>query len=265
MNPYHVLELPNNASNIDIKKSYHRLALLYHPDKYNGSDEHFKKLNLAYQILSDLELKKEYDEKIKFDQPYDLIQNIITKNKLGIINSLFGYIYDDDNELKNDINTFNFNNIYKNIRSKFDLNINNEISINIKDIYLNSQLKLDVKRKINKNFANFLLDLKPDIYDEEIIYENLGDEELFMKGNLVIKINLIYDSNIYTILDDYNLMVTIDNFNFKLFDIVVIQDLKIEEFHIDNKFKIFRVKNYGFLDYESNKKGDLFVKINNVN
>lgn len=262
MNPYHILELPINASQNDIKKSYRRLALLYHPDKYSGSDEHFKKVNLAYQILSDLELKKDYDSKINYDeQPYDLIQSIISKNKLNIINSLFGYIYDDNDDLKNDINTFNFSNMYNNIKCKFNLNINNEISVNLKDIYLNNTIKLNIKRKINKKISNYILNINPDVYDEELVYENLGDEESFLKGNLIIKIKLNYDSNLYQILDKYNLMITVNSFEYLLFNEINLKNLQMKEYHINSKFKIFIVKNYGFLNYDNNEKGDLFIKI----
>jgi DnaJ-class molecular chaperone len=262
MNPYHILELPIDASQNDIKKSYRRLALLYHPDKYRGSDEHFKKVNLAYQILSDFELKKDYDSKINYDeQPYDLIQSIISKNKLNIINSLFGYIYDDNDDLKNDINTFNFSNMYNNIKCKFNLNINNEISVNLKDIYLNNTIKLNIKRKINKKISNYILKINPDVYDEELFYENLGDEESFLKGNLIIKINLNYDSNLYQILDNYNLMITVNSFEYLLFNEINLKNLQMNEYHINSKFKIFIVKNYGFLNYDNNEKGDLFIKI----
>ena len=150
MNLYHTLELNNNASINDIKKSYRRLAKIYHPDKNNGKDEEFKKLQLAYEILSDYELKKDYDSKFNVDKPYDLLQNIIIKNKLNVINSIFGYIYDDNDALRNDINNFNFINIYTNIKNKFNLDINNDIYLDLKDIYFNKELKIIIKREINK-------------------------------------------------------------------------------------------------------------------
>jgi len=46
-----VLELPNNASVGNIKKTFRRLALIHHPDK-GGDDKYFKKIQGAYSYLT---------------------------------------------------------------------------------------------------------------------------------------------------------------------------------------------------------------------
>jgi hypothetical protein len=48
------LGLEFNATIHDIKKSYHSLALLYHPDKFNGSDSNFKQILEAYEFLKQI-------------------------------------------------------------------------------------------------------------------------------------------------------------------------------------------------------------------
>ena len=73
---YKVLELNSNASLAEIKKSFRTLALKYHPDKNKnvGSKEKFMKIVEAYEVLSDINGKKNYDESItiKKDTPkYD--------------------------------------------------------------------------------------------------------------------------------------------------------------------------------------------------
>lgn len=45
------LSLCSNLTTNSVKKQYHKLALLYHPDKNNGSDEKFKQINEAYNYL----------------------------------------------------------------------------------------------------------------------------------------------------------------------------------------------------------------------
>ena len=50
---YKTLEISENASQDEIKKSYRKLSLKHHPDKNNGIDERFKEISEAYQILSD--------------------------------------------------------------------------------------------------------------------------------------------------------------------------------------------------------------------
>ena len=61
---YKILGVNKNASKEDIKKSYRKLAMKYHPDhtKGNKSDEEkFKKISEAYAVLSDKEKRKQYD------------------------------------------------------------------------------------------------------------------------------------------------------------------------------------------------------------
>jgi len=47
-----VLKLTEKATPREIKTSYRRLALQYHPDKCSGNDVMFKRINEAYQFLS---------------------------------------------------------------------------------------------------------------------------------------------------------------------------------------------------------------------
>lgn len=61
---YKILEVDRNASQDDIKKSYRKLAIKYHPDKNNGdkaAEEKFKEVSEAYDILSNEEKKSQYD------------------------------------------------------------------------------------------------------------------------------------------------------------------------------------------------------------
>lgn len=64
MDYYKILEIKQDASQEDIQKAYHALAIKYHPDANHGdvdSTEKFKVINKAYQVLRDREKRKEYD------------------------------------------------------------------------------------------------------------------------------------------------------------------------------------------------------------
>lgn len=58
---YKILGVPRNASFEEIKKAYYKLAHKYHPDK-GGDKEKMKEINEAYQVLSDKEKRKQYDQ-----------------------------------------------------------------------------------------------------------------------------------------------------------------------------------------------------------
>lgn len=61
---YDVLGLDHSATKEDIKKTYRKLALKYHPDKNKekGSEEKFKEISEAYAVLYDDEKRKMYDQ-----------------------------------------------------------------------------------------------------------------------------------------------------------------------------------------------------------
>jgi len=62
---YDTLGLNQQASDVEIKKAYKKLAMKHHPDRNDGnpeSTETFKEVKKAYDILSDPEKKSMYDQ-----------------------------------------------------------------------------------------------------------------------------------------------------------------------------------------------------------
>jgi len=63
---YQLLDVKSNASTEEIKKSYRRLALKYHPDKNPGdllAEAVFKEIAEAYDVLSDAKKREDYHYK----------------------------------------------------------------------------------------------------------------------------------------------------------------------------------------------------------
>jgi len=64
---YQILGINHDATETDIKKAYRKLAIKFHPDKNPGSKESedkFKEIASAYEILSDGKKRQEYNDTI---------------------------------------------------------------------------------------------------------------------------------------------------------------------------------------------------------
>jgi len=63
---YDILGISKSASQDEVKKAYRKQALEWHPDKHKDNKEaaekRFKEINEAYQVLSDSEKRKAYDQ-----------------------------------------------------------------------------------------------------------------------------------------------------------------------------------------------------------
>lgn len=61
---YEVLGVSKTATAEEIKKSYRKLAVTYHPDKNPGdkvAEEKFKKISAAYSVVGDEDKRRQYD------------------------------------------------------------------------------------------------------------------------------------------------------------------------------------------------------------
>ena len=57
--------MPSTAPQSNVRKNYLKLAKIFHPDVYKGSDKgRFEHIKKAYEILSDVRKRQYYDEQI---------------------------------------------------------------------------------------------------------------------------------------------------------------------------------------------------------
>ena len=92
INHYHILGIDQNANIDEIRKAYKKLALKYHPDKNSGnkvSEEKFKLVNEAYQVLSDAAKRNRHDIELNYSKRKSEIfqtQNNPTRNEKSVYN-----------------------------------------------------------------------------------------------------------------------------------------------------------------------------------
>ena len=104
--PYELLEVARGAASEEIKSSYRKLAMKYHPDRNPGNaeaEEHFKELSQAYDILIDPEKRAAFDRfgyaafqgagagsGAGFHDPFDLFREVFGSGGGGIFEHFFG-------------------------------------------------------------------------------------------------------------------------------------------------------------------------------
>lgn len=185
-NYYNILNISKNATLEQIKSAYKKKALLYHPDKnINKEDkiyyeQKFRELSEAYQILSNSETRKKYDEnnmkwsfenETEFENPFELFEKFfndipneyiyfttkiihkLTKLETTFLSNIINEI-PDENKLKPAIK-----NINKIIENKYNLYKKNKSYMTSNDTNIK-----------NKN------ETKNETKHEDIIFENMKNK-----------------------------------------------------------------------------------------
>jgi curved DNA-binding protein CbpA len=107
MTLYQELGVLSTASQEEIRHNYRIYAQKYHPDKEGGDEERFKRIKLAYEVLSDPIRRQEYDRTGKFSAEFS-IRNEALERLNNMINQyvpeLNSEIDDPILKMKSDIN-----------------------------------------------------------------------------------------------------------------------------------------------------------------
>lgn len=74
---YQVLNLSPNVYQDKIKRKFRELAKKYHPDKWSGDDSLFREIKNAYDILSDVEKRKIYDQVTRFEEVDNIFNEVL--------------------------------------------------------------------------------------------------------------------------------------------------------------------------------------------
>lgn len=156
---YDELELPKNCTSEEIKQKYRILAQLHHPDK-GGDVEKFKRMKLAYEVLSDPTKREHYD---LTGQQYDDI-NLDAEVYTRLSNMVSQYSQQINPEFDDLI-----------LKMKFDLyhaqeqTTNSIIGCNALIAKLNIVAKKIKLKKEGENILKFFVDKKINIHHTELI------------------------------------------------------------------------------------------------
>jgi len=244
---YSILEITESSSQSEIKKSYRKLAKKYHPDvnmnKSEESEDKFKEINSAYEILGDEKKRREYDKygDSMFENGNSGIYNTEDIDIEDIIRGMFG----------------DFGNMYEEPE---------------KDI--NAMLNVDIS--IIKNGDTMQLDIGEDVYDLKIPkdtknnhvfkIEGYGNTNSEGKGDLYLHVEISSNEEYHVVGEDVISKINIDLKSILLGKTIEynyfgnIQKIKIPE-NIENGKKL-RIKKMGLGNEKTKNKGDLYLIVN---
>ena len=211
MNYYSVLGLNKNATEEDIKKSYRKLAMKWHPDKNPNnkkeSEEMFKQISEAYSILSDKEKRRIYDL-----QGNDGLKRTTGFKKSGIdpeyiFRTFFGKNpfpsrhfnkYNNTNKRGSYDDPFNYNKVFNNEKIKGETVYYN-LNCTLNDLYHGIKKELQIIRtnygvgEKKKYFINIKKGWKQ---GTKITYKNCGSEDdKTSPGDIVFVLKEINEKN----------------------------------------------------------------------
>jgi len=266
---YKILEVSKDASQEELKKSYRRLAMIYHPDRNEGdkkSEEKFKEIVEAYEVLSNPAKRAEFDSFFgkKTTSSTSKNQTNTKKNTQKTEDNLF---WDD---LLKKYSKGNFSEFFKNFFDKTNNSvfkgedIKGKITIDLQEAFLGSTRILTV------NNEKLRLQIKPGIQNEQILkVAGKGKKSSVSsasQGDLYIRIIVTEDQNFKRVNHDLFSNCNVDIYLILLGGKVQVKTLKgdinIEIPQGTPYGKELRIKGYGMPHYNNPENfGDLYLKI----
>ncbi|GAA7355497.1 DnaJ family protein [Helicobacter pylori] len=260
---YQTLNVSENANQDEIKKSYRRLARQYHPDlnKTKEAEEKFKEINAAYEILSDEEKRRQYDQfgdNMFGGQNFsDFARSRSASEDLDdILSSIFGRggFSQRFSQSSQGFSGFNFSNF-----APEDLDMSATLNVSVLDTLLGN------KKQVSINNETFSLKIPIGVEEgEKIRVRNKGKMGRTGRGDLLLQIH-IEEDEIYRREKD---------------DIIQIFDLPLKTALFGGKIEIatwhktltltippntkamqkFRIKDKGIKNRKTSHVGDLYLQ-----
>ncbi|RVY45810.1 DnaJ C-terminal domain-containing protein [Helicobacter pylori] len=260
---YQTLNVSENASQDEIKKSYRRLARQYHPDlnKTKEAEEKFKEINAAYEILSDEEKRRQYDQfgdNMFGGQNFsDFARSRSTSEDLDdILSSIFGRGGFSQRFSQNSqgFSGFNFSNF-----APENLDLTATLNVSVLDTLLGN------KKQVSINNETFSLKIPIGVEEgEKIRVRNKGKTGRMGRGDLLLEIHIEEDEMYRREKDDI-----IQTFDLPLKTALFGGKVEIATWHKTLTLTIppntkamqkFRIKDKGIKNRKTSHVGDLYLQ-----
>tara|TARA_B100001248_G_C27396688_1_gene466069 strand:+ start:1877 stop:3040 length:1164 start_codon:yes stop_codon:yes gene_type:complete len=237
-NYYSILNIDRNATSEEIKKSYRKLAMKYHPDKCPEGAEKFKKIAEAYSVLSDKNKKSQYDicgfADINIGDPMEIFTQIFTDFKPDIFanlsdNIINNFSKDNNCDTKVFVKTFVSND---NFSKKIDkaipdmLNTFQNVITGNEDNSLKSNF---MKSFLNNTFSSTNKNIDEDISETQYNMYNDTFEDMSLNKEESLKNE--FKENIYT-----------DTCMKQPQDIIIKKKYELKEFYLNKNKRIKFIK-----------------------
>ncbi|GAA7969977.1 DnaJ family protein [Helicobacter pylori] len=260
---YQTLNVSENASQDEIKKSYRRLARQYHPDlnKTKEAEEKFKEINAAYEILSDEEKRRQYDQfgdNMFGGQNFsDFARSRSASEDLDdILSSIFGKGGFSQRFSQNSqgFSGFNFSNF-----APENLDMTVTLNVSVLDTLLGN------KKQVSVNNETFSLKIPIGVEEgEKIRVRNKGKMGQMGRGDLLLEIHIEEDEMYRREKDDI-----IQTFDLPLKTALFGGKIEIATWHKTLTLTIppntkamqkFRIKDKGIKNRKTSHVGDLYLQ-----
>tara|TARA_B100001093_G_scaffold150092_1_gene142811 strand:+ start:1918 stop:2898 length:981 start_codon:yes stop_codon:yes gene_type:complete len=292
MDYYDILQVSKNSSLDEIKKSYRKLALKYHPDKNKSpeAEDKFKNISEAYQVLSDPEKKSKYDrfgEKPEiFETPEEMFSKIfseldpllgvfLTKTLTGIVdkmqsNTIWDIFEDMDKNKLMEEGTDILKKIalrkMKFTKKKYISELGYEIKIRLDEIEELNEINLDLEWFRKFNYIKLIINEKENV-NHIFILDTIHNEHTIKinNSNYIFLINYNFDNNL-EIINNYDLILNYDlDIKYKkkgfFFKYILSKNDKIEvNITFENNTNIIKLPNYGLR--KNNTYGNMYIFLN---
>lgn len=214
---YKILEVNENASKEDIKKSYRNLAIKWHPDKNKDPDalQKFKDISEAYQVLYDKDKRNEYDNIRNYKQSnanystayanhsFDFVFPV--KDPFEIFNEVFSIISGIHNSIMAFDSLMQFNNGRMSIHVIDMENSFSDMSDDITNIlnvvtnkFINNNQQIKIKKVVSTQKNKFQPEMKPNCQQERLDISHINQinhQNQINNINKITKINQAIQSN----------------------------------------------------------------------